>query len=297
MSEVNVNETMREVATLVVFSARTWGARVQDTTVVARVAREAEAKTNNVGTFSKRLLAGADEEFKELTAKINEARRLHYAMTLPYTRGQALLPNTQMLDYIKRMNQIKQEILTLRDQFKAVYPQRKQRAMQKLGKLADPTKYPPVDAIDYTFGIDIEFLPIPMAQDFSYLPDGFAEKLGMDLEQKLKDRTEQAKQFGWQRLGEALEHAAEKCLDPDTKRFFKTMIEHVDDAARLMRGFTEENSVERGILERVLSATAAADIKQIRSSETAKLLFGNSCKEAFARLRELHLVDTAQAPE
>ena len=246
--EEQVSESFREVATIVVFSSKMWGARVQDKDVVRDVAEQNGAETPEVGTFTKKLLAGADEEFRELCAKIREARQVHYSMTLPYAKGQALLPNARMMDYLQRMTAMKQEVKELRDKFKEVYPQRVQEAMQKLGKLADPSKYPPVDAIDSTFGIYFEFLPVPEASDFSYLPEGFANMLGYSLEKKIQSRIEAAKRIGWERLRDALEHAAEKCLSPDTKKFYQSMVDHIVDAAKVLEPMVEDGALCRRAL-------------------------------------------------
>lgn len=287
MSEVAVGKALREVATIVVFSSKAWGARVQDRKVVQDVARSAEAETQEVGTFSKKLLAGADEEYKALTKKINEARTLHYAMTLPYVKGQAIIPNTQMFEYIQRMEAMKREIAELKQQFKEVYPERMEQAIKKLGKLADRSKYPPPETIDTSFGIEVEFLPLPEADDFSYLPEGFAQQLGADLEKKILRRTEQAKEIGWKRLCEALDHAAERCLAPEVKRLYESMIDNLLDAAKVMDGFVEDGTPEKSAVRRVITFCESADIKQIRNSMTARKTFGQSAQEVWDRLRDL----------
>lgn len=288
MSEINVNESLREVATIVVFSSRVWGARAKDQKVVHDAAQAAKAQTDDVGTFTKKLLAGADTEYKALCKKINEARSLHYTLTLPYTRGQALLPNVQMLDYVQKMMSIKDEIKVLKDEFKAVYPDRRDEAIRKLGALADPAKYPPVESIDSSFGIDIEFLPIPVCSDFSYLPEGFATRLGMDLEDKLNTRIKQAKDFGWARLNDALEHAAEKCLDLEVKRLFASMVRNVNDAATVLRGFYEDGTPEYSLLSRIVNFSETVTINDIRNSQEVRRNFGENCKNALIRSKGVH---------
>ena len=296
MTDINTSEVLRNVATIVTLRTHAWGAQAKDDDAVATVAHANNATQVNIGRFNKKLLAGADTEYKTLVAKIREAKSGHQKMTLPYIKGQALLPNQLIFEYTQMMGDYKVEIRQLKADFKQAYPAAMQTAMGVLGGLADASKYPPAASIVVAFGIDVECLPIPDGISFAHLPAAFSEALANQLNTRMKTRVDEAMRTGWSELDNKLAHLSAVMGNPDTKRLRATLITNVDVAAKTLKLFEALYASEHSdIITDVQGRITCYDMSRVKHSESLKVMVVDATEEILRKMRDASLVETEVA--
>lgn len=269
--DLSSSTALRSVATVVTLTTHMWGARAKDNAAASSLAHMKKAKQDDVTVVTKRLLAGADKEYKALVSKIREAKAAHDRLTLPYRKGESLLANQRVWEYTETMSKYKQEIRKLRNEFEAAYPEAIKKAQDTLGpELADPTKYPPADVVGAAFGINVEFTPVPDADGFNALPDAFSEMLVKQLNTAVIERINAAMADGWQRLEHYLSHVATTLSNPDTKRLHKSMLTNVKETAELIEPFNITGDPAYENIVNSAKILGSERIDRIRNSERSK---------------------------
>ena len=72
-------------------------------------------------------------------------------------------------------------------------------------------------------------------------------------------------------MQESLDHAAEKCLNPDTKKFFQSMVEHIVTAADVLLPMLDENE---DLCERAKTLCDGVDKDMLRENLEFRKQFG-----------------------
>lgn len=223
--EIDRVTDLRNFATLVDLSTKLWHAKARDVKAAKAAAAATGAKAEAYD-LTKKLLAGADSQLKQIHKIVNATRLRHYQLTLPWSTvsvtdttgkrsGSRLLPNTRFTEYVKVMAKAKAELDAALDAFEPAYPAMVQVAKQNLGSSFNAEDYPDVSEIRGRFGISFEFLPIPSGQDFGGLASAQTQRLAEALEERKRIMVANAMQDLWKRVLEAVGHIAERFGDPD----------------------------------------------------------------------------------
>lgn len=274
---------IRAFATLVTLNTNRWHAKVKDRQASKDAATASEA---NEGAFEtrKRLLVGADGMLKTIHKSIDEARAVHYEMTLPWSTtsltdvgrrtGGRLLPNTLFQEYIQAMGTKKQAMQAALAAFIPEYPNLIALAKKQLGKRFDPREYPNPSSIAQHFDLSFDFQPIPKGEDFGGLPQAQLDALASKVNENTRLMAENAMQDVWVRLLEAVGRMAERLSSPD-KMFHDSLVSNVRDVARLLAhlNVTQDTKVEK-LRAKVEKYLCAHEPKDIRKSNTLRTEIG-----------------------
>ncbi|HXS14460.1 MAG TPA: hypothetical protein VN734_17305 [Acidobacteriaceae bacterium] len=181
-----LNEALSANYLLVDLEIRSWSAKRTDKDATNEVINSHQA-AGNAGKFIKYLFAGADAELTAVNKLAQAIREFVYSNTLPWSgnvegvkRGPRLLPATRSIEFLRELNQIKQEYDNAVAALAAVWDARKQQALSSLGTLAKTDDYPDAAAVVGLFGVTVGLLPVPSQTDFTRVnvPAALAEALG-----------------------------------------------------------------------------------------------------------------------
>lgn len=286
---------IRNFGTLVSLTTMRWHAKVKDRSAAVNAAH-ATGADKDAYEARKRLLVGADTKLKAVHAAIDAARTEHYRMTLPWSTvgvndhgkrsGPRLLPNTLFFEYTKMMAKFNQDMLTALNDFVAAYPSLIALAQQKLGSAFDYSEYPKPSQIRNYFGMDFEFAPIPVGQDFGNVQLQQAEKLAAAVNRRTRQSLENAMQDAWKRLLDDLNHAYKCFGNPDSK-FHYTLVdklkEHVNTLSHL--NVTSDPRLEN-IRAKIEKNLARYDIKDIREDDALRARLAKHTKEILDLMQE-----------
>ena len=265
---------IRNYASLVTLNTRRWSGKVKDRQASKLAADSAGADAAAFETH-KRLLSGADEKLRTVTKTIDDARTKSYAMTLPWSTmgrtdtgkrtGGRLLPHTCFQEYITEMSKAQHTMKAALDEFVAGYQDAINLAQKNLGTRFDPSEYPNPATIRDRFGLDFDFHPIPIGDDFKGLADQQVAHLANTLEKKNRTMLENAMQETWARAYDLVERAAESFSEPK-KLFHYTLIDSLRDAGNSLKylNVTGDTMIEkvRTVIAKNLTAYDADDIRK-----------------------------------
>lgn len=226
-------KNINEEAMLVTFSTSRWAPVKAERQAVDTVATKYKANSAFINA-SKRIYESAT--LKNLNRTINDMRREHYRLTLPWTdRGDRLLPTETSVEYFKKMNNFEDEINKLKRALAEEFEGRVQDMEKELGDLFDRSDYPQAGEIADRFGVEVESKPVPEAADIRLrsLSKEMKEKLNRQFEEKIQEGMSTAVRSIYERIEERLRHMSEE-LDKDKPKFHETMLEKMHDLADLV---------------------------------------------------------------
>lgn len=199
---------INEHAMLVSLTVRRWHPHKTDREVGQEVATIHSADPT-MGKYRKRLLA--KETFAKLSSIINEIRNFHYFRTLPWSEGSRILSSAAYLEYMAKMNELRQAFDAEWQAFLPLYPALKAEAQARMNSLYKEEDYPSIQDIATKFGVDIGVTPIPSGNDFRVdLGDAEVKRIRKEIEQQAQVTVEQAMKEVWGRLRDVVSHAAER---------------------------------------------------------------------------------------
>lgn len=229
-------------------------------------------------------------EMEGVASAINGASGVHRRFTAPYMyEGPRLIRNTVLMEkYIPLMNEAVGMIETAADALLAVYDQRVQEQLAKLGGFADVNDYPTLDEINNWNWFSYTFIPVPSFNDWNRV-EGVS--ISQYLVDQTKDATEQAARL-------AIQDAAKRSVEPlqrlvyatghstgeRTRPVGQTIIANIEHAVENLRQFNVyADPVVDGIV-RDLQALCAYSPDQIKKSETVKENIHGEAKAILARM-------------
>lgn len=235
---------LSEKAVLVNLSISQWTARKED----KKVSREVEAQyhAHDAGRYSKVLIA--QEEIQKLSSIANEARTFHYENTLPWNDdGTRILPTANYLTYTRKIQELKSKFESAVSTFLDAYPDLVTEAQNRLNGLFNAADYPPIEKITRKFDLTVKVNPMPDSADFRVsLQSDDLEAIRGDLDQRIKENTQQAIGDLWKRLYSGVEHMAETLNDPEAK-FRDSLVKNLIDLCELLPrlNLTDDPDLER----------------------------------------------------
>lgn len=290
-----VHTALRATAMLVDVSISKWGGTVSDAAALEEIKIQKGA-TGDVGRFMKNLLAGHDAELRALNSSLDAIRTTHYKLTLPWVlnnqdgagrnRGARLLPTALFDRYTKEIGMLRRNMMQRRDAFLAVYEQRAMEAKINLGELAHNTEYPTVDRLRNSFGVVVDFAPIPDGSHFTGLPDATLQKLGSALNERVDRMVSTAMEHAWTLVRDRLKHTWDRLADPD-KKFHASMVEHNRELVELLKAFniTGDPRLEE-IRQEIAQHIAPASADELRDNVESRTSVASEARRLLDRLNE-----------
>lgn len=220
-----------------------WTATKHDPSVSAEVERTHSAK--NAGRYNKLLIDRA--HLADIDALGNQLRAFHYKHTLPWSdKGARILPSKLFMTYQDGFNDLRDKRSTAVDKFIDLYPNLVADARTRLKTMFDPFDYPDVSQLRQSFGVDLEIMPVPSAEDFrvGVLNDQMQSAIRRDILQKLEERGKQANRECWLRVDEVVGRIAEQCSKPKG-RIYDSLMDNARDLALVIDGLniTDDPSI------------------------------------------------------
>ena len=220
-----------------------WTATKHDPSVSAEVERTHSAK--NAGRYNKLLIDRA--HLADIDALGNQLRAFHYKHTLPWSdKGARILPSKLFMTYQDGFNDLRDKRSAAVDKFIDLYPNLVADARTRLKTMFDPFDYPDVSQLRQSFGVDLEIMPVPSAEDFrvGVLNDQMQSAIRRDILQKLEERGKQANRECWLRVDEVVGRIAEQCSKPKG-RIYDSLMDNARDLALVIDGLniTDDPSI------------------------------------------------------
>lgn len=223
--------TLAESAMLVTLTISQWTARKYDKN--ASKAVEAANDATNAGRFNKVLVA--KEALEAINKEGNAARAYHYKMTLPWgDNGSRLLPSMLFSEYTDEMNKYRESFTRRVREFVRDYPQLREDARKRLGKMYNAMDYPDVSDIQGRFDISMDFDPVGTARDFRVqLNEEYASAIRNDITARMERRQNEAMKNCYERLKDVVAHIHERLADED-KTFRDTLISNAEELLKVL---------------------------------------------------------------
>lgn len=248
-----------------------WTARKYDKKVSVQVEQQHQAK--DAGRYNKMLVG--KEALEAIQKVATAARAYHYKMTLPWgDNGERLLPATLFQAYAGAISDYRNTFEARVREFVRDYPQLKVDAIKRLGSMYEAQDYPPVEEIASRFSIQVDFSPVPVANDFRVnLNEDYVERIKSDIEHRLVSRQQEAMRHCWQRVREVVSHIHERLADKD-KTFRDSLIGNAEELLDLLPALNITGDAELArVADEVKTLLVAPDrLRQdeVLRSETAQ---------------------------
>lgn len=261
-------------AMLVKVNLSLWEARKHDKEITDKVNREHQAG-KHAGRYHKHLFGGPVEELSAVITAHHYLRDAYMAQTLPWEdKGWRLLPTANYFTFAETIREKTAKFFEARDELVRAYPRLKDRARQVLNGMYRAADYPDVSEIAGKYGVEVEYAPLPSADDFRVnLPAVELARVAKSTEDRTVKSITDAMQEAWNRLGKAVGEMKEKLDDPVHLR--QTMFDRLKDLAETLGrlNVTNDPSLEE----------ARAEVIRHLGSANAEVVKGNEDKRAAAR--------------
>ena len=222
-----MRQALEKKAMLVTLNISTWTARTLDirTTNEVLVAKQADA---SVGRFNKALLPN-NTTIKAIRKNAGSARHYNYQQTLPWSdNGARIIPTARFMEHSRKMGEFKAEQEKLVNQFKQEYLDAVKEAEGVMGQLFDENDYPVKDVVDEKFSFSIDYVQVPVSEDFRVdLAEEEVIKLKASLDKRKDMAIHEARQDMYVRLQRVVNHMAEKLEDPSVLKGVHGILVHI----------------------------------------------------------------------
>lgn len=263
-------KTLADKAMLVRLKRSMFSAYAADTGATAQV--EAANGVSRAGKFNKHLLKNSNR-FKRVQQKFNELYDYHIKHTVPWLDdGLRMLPAALYFDYTTEVRRLEGEALTLVADLEAHWSAEVQADAIRLGPLFNMADYPADIASKY--GIDVQFMPVPSANDFRVAldPDDLAS-----LDNAIRDAETGASRYIIEQLVEPLRKMAEKLSVPigeEGSVFRDSLVENVIEVTdRLPRlNINDDPEIAQAIagVRSVVGKYTGSAMDQLRENPVAR---------------------------
>jgi hypothetical protein len=165
LSEGSPAEHLRRTAAAVRIHLRWWGTHKTLTSQQKEEVGLAYAADARFLTAGKKLIDVRHEAFRRMTSLRTRIVNHWRGLTLPYVEaGVRLIKQADIEPFVHTMDEFRNELTEAEADLDAVYGEIKADARQRLGRLYDPTDYPPT--VRGLFGVDWDF---PAVEPPNYL--------------------------------------------------------------------------------------------------------------------------------
>ncbi len=186
-----------------------YNGKAVDRQVTEEVSERHHADLKDAGRYSKQLIAS--KYLQPVISKINNTRRVHRLLTLPWDDDARILSNTGFNHYTETMRLQRHSVEAAAGEFAAHWPDYIQEARTRLGNMFDYEDYPVAEVVAKKFYIDVEIKPVPVAGDFrAELSDASVKAITKDIERRTEERLGKAMNDVFERIADATGKMVEK---------------------------------------------------------------------------------------
>lgn len=230
---------LEEKAVLVTLSVGTWEARKLDKQVTKETQRQRGATEDSCSVW-KNLVA--KEAIDKVNQTVTRIRKFNYSVTVVWDdRGTRMFncdggPDAMSyFDYMAKMADYQREYWDAVEEFLREYPALRRDAEDRRlkGGLFNPKDYPPIDKLRERFKFTLDIDPMPSSDFRVNLTGDEVNRLEADLEARFSQRMEKSMREVWERLYKPIENMVERLGNPDTKKFFDTLVTNVREIVDL----------------------------------------------------------------
>jgi hypothetical protein len=231
-----------------------------------------------MGRYIKRLIKG--EALHEIGRIRGQARRFHYAHTLPWSdNGERILPAKVYLEYMTEMRKLQRQFERAVKKFVTNYPGYVREAKKLLGGLFNPDQYYAPDEVSKQFAMKLEICGLPSAEDFRVdLGAEDTARVKADIERQLNESVQGAVIDIWQRVHDHVAHLTQKLKDYEVQAdgaiknpFRDSTIENLKELAELLPHLNVTGSAELDAMStRLTTELTAVDAETLRTDAGAR---------------------------
>lgn len=272
--------SLKDKAMLVGLTIKTWIARKYDQAISIEIS-EMHAKTNDAGRFNKHLLPGKAESYEAVLKKGREMRTFYYDNTLPWSKeGHRILPAANYQDFAEGIRKFKREFSILVDDFLREYPLLKEDARVLLNGMYRESDYPSVEEMTDKFGVEIEVMPLPDADDFRVaIADLEIENIRTEISTRMKREFDAANHDLWMRLRVAVGNMVGRLDDPNGI-FRDSLVDNLRDIVELVPKLNVTGDARLNEVAEVCANTLAVHEPQtLRDNLTVRSQVASQAKE------------------
>lgn len=260
--------SLNNKAMIVTLNVSCWTARKQDKKVSAEV--DAAHNARDAGRYNKLLI---DKSYLDpLTSHAGKVRQYHYKMTLPWMdNGGRLLPSKLFMEYRNGIDDLRTEYQRLVDDFLKVYASNLvQDARVRLGTLYDPEDYPDSTTLREKFGIEMDILPVPTAQDFRVdVAESEINRIREEINRNVVLRQRKAMDDAWSRVHDVVDTIYLR-LSADKPVIRDSLIENARELIALLPGLNVIDDPAMTAVAKEITDNLLEDVWTLRNSRAAR---------------------------
>lgn len=204
-----------------------------------------------VGLYSKRLLPNT-KELDTINNTSQAMRKFFYDNTLPwFSDGSRIIKASHYMEFTNKFREYKEQFDKAVREFIQSYPALREQAKRKLGDLYNESDYPSDQEIQYTFNVNVSFMPVPDVGDFR------TEILDSEKDEflnKMKEVEVSAVKECWHKLYDVVNKAVGKLKVPDAI-FRDSLIENIQDVCTLLPKLNVTDDTELDSMRKELENT------------------------------------------
>ena len=233
MGNINLNEN----AMLATLKVRGWNGTKHDLDATEEIHERRGADAES-GRYTKRLVSRA--ALKPIRKIGDEARSLHYKLTMPWDDGSYRLLPVKVYDrYTKFMDDYANQRLQALQDFIDEYPQHIEAARETLGDLIDRGDYPAVAKLQARITMSHRIRTVPHSDHFvcDFLAKREIANIKRDIDRQVQSQIANAVQSLYQRVGKAVNGFVDRLQpgkDGKDKIFHESTVENLREIIELM---------------------------------------------------------------
>lgn len=269
-----------------------WGVSKHDREASRKVANENGADQERVKVIKK--LVDSSSCMKKLTTLAGTARNnTHYALTVPFARGNDILPGPHYFKYTKEMHDYEQQWRPLVKEFCEIEYLDLLSTQKGLGTLAKASDYPSPDKIRHKFGFGYRLFPMPTTN----FPKGLESFLGSELQavamqaqSDIEKAFDAGKQDVLMRVNTQVNHVLEKMKGYTGSRqgaFRDSLIENLDELVALIPGLNITNDpVIDSLTKEIKDGLCFYSAEDLRNSDVAREITIEKAEAILAHMQD-----------
>lgn len=272
---------LQSKAMLATLSISAWTARKQDKAVSAEVERSHGA--HDAGKYNKLLINKA--LLDPITKLAGQIREYHYFNTLAWAdSGARLLPTKLFLEYTAKIRGFKEQFSKLVLAFKAEYPAEVQAARVRLGTMYNPGDYPEAWQLDDRFSVNLEFTPVPDAQDFRVDVSAEAQaELRDSVTKAVAARQADAVKATFARVRDVVSKISDR-LSKDDPIFKDTLITNAENLCTVLDALNITNDPQITLVQDTILHSLIVSPADLRTSQTLRKDVARKAEEILGML-------------
>ena len=225
----------------------------------------------------------AKEDVKGLQQAAGAARNRFKELTLPFGRGQGLIPTARYFDFLEEMTKLKNTFESEKEYILDNIQKVLRNAADVNGALYDAANYPSLGDLRDAIYFSIEVNPVPSATAFDELANlskDEIEVLKKEAVLNAQDRTEVAMKDLFGRLLKTLKHTADRLTDEETgerKIFHDTLVTNIQKAVTAAEtlNLSEDENLKQltEAVKEIIDGLSANDLRkdsELRKETAAK---------------------------